>query len=100
MLHTLLFVEIHPLYNVPLPERHTKYMTFYFPVSNMFSEQRHEKICRQVLRPGKTQISFNSYTELVSSKFRIKELVYEPRCENTGLRGFRPGPTQTGLHSH
>ena len=22
---------------------------------------------------------------------------YEPRCEKTGLRGFRPGPTQTGL---
>ena len=21
----------------------------------------------------------------------------EPRCEKTGLRGFRPGPTQTGL---
>ena len=21
------------------------------------------------------------------------------RCEKTGLRGFRPGPTQTGLHS-
>ena len=21
-------------------------------------------------------------------------------CENTGLRGFRPGPTQTGLYSH
>ena len=25
---------------------------------------------------------------------------YEPRCEKTGLRGFRPGPTQTGLYSH
>ena len=23
-----------------------------------------------------------------------------PRCEKTGLRGFRPGPTQTGLYSH
>ena len=22
----------------------------------------------------------------------------EPRCEKTGLRGFRPGPTQTRLH--
>ena len=27
-------------------------------------------------------------------------LVYEPLCEKTGLRGFRPGPTQTGLYSH
>ena len=23
-----------------------------------------------------------------------------PRCEKTGLQGFRPGPTQTGLYSH
>ena len=26
--------------------------------------------------------------------------LYEPRSEKTGLRGFRPGPTQTGLYSH
>ena len=26
--------------------------------------------------------------------------IYEPRCEKTGLRGFRPGPTQTRLYSH
>ena len=25
---------------------------------------------------------------------------YEPRCEKTGLRGFRPSPTQTGLYNH
>ena len=24
----------------------------------------------------------------------------EPCCEKTGLRGFRPGPTQTGPYSH
>ena len=24
----------------------------------------------------------------------------EPRCEKTGLRGFRPGPTQTRLYSY
>ena len=24
----------------------------------------------------------------------------EPRSEKTGLRGFRPGPTQTGLYSY
>ena len=27
-------------------------------------------------------------------------MAYEPRCDKTGLRGFRPGPTQTGLCSH
>ena len=26
--------------------------------------------------------------------------IIKPRCEKTGLRGFRPGPTQTGLYSH
>ena len=26
--------------------------------------------------------------------------IYEPYCEKTGLRGFRPGATQTGLHNH
>ena len=25
---------------------------------------------------------------------------FEPRCEKTGLRGFRPGTTQTGLYNH
>ena len=27
-------------------------------------------------------------------------LINEPRSEKTGLRGFRPGPIQTGLYSH
>ena len=27
-------------------------------------------------------------------------VIIEPRCEKTGLRGFRLGPTQTGLYSH
>ena len=27
-------------------------------------------------------------------------MINEPRSEKTGLRGFRPGPTQTGLYSH
>ena len=25
---------------------------------------------------------------------------YEPRSEKTGIRGFRAGPTQTGLYNH
>ena len=28
------------------------------------------------------------------------DITYKPRCEKTGLRGFRPGPTKTGLYSH
>ena len=27
-------------------------------------------------------------------------LSYEPRREQIGLRGFRPGPTKTGQYSH
>ena len=27
-------------------------------------------------------------------------VIFEPRCEKTGLPGFRPGLTQTGLYSH
>ena len=27
-------------------------------------------------------------------------ITFEPQCEKTGLQGFRPGPTQTGLYSH
>ena len=30
----------------------------------------------------------------------IMPMQYEPRCEKTGLRGFRPGPTQTGLYNN
>ena len=30
----------------------------------------------------------------------ISLLIYEPRREKTGLRGFRPGPTQTRLYNH
>ena len=40
---------------------------------------------------GTKNNTFDVYT--VSNSF-------EPRCEKTGLRGFRPGPTQTGLCSH
>ena len=31
---------------------------------------------------------------------RVGAMTFEPRCEKTGLRGFRPGPTQTGLYNH
>ena len=32
-------------------------------------------------------------------KNRLSQTLYEPRCEKTGLRGFRSGPTQTRLYS-
>ena len=58
----------------------------------------------------------NVYSSLVSSKRQIlsftstkdadqpvkalSQMKIEPRCEKTGLRGFRPGPTLTGLCNH
>ena len=35
-----------------------------------------------------------------SGVFEPSWFTTEPRSEKTGLRGFRPGRTQTGLHSH
>ena len=40
-----------------------------------------------------------AHDSLLSVFFRIV-LTYEPRCEKTGLWGFRPGTTQTRLYSH
>ena len=37
----------------------------------------------------------------VADQVRFQIIIkYEPRSEKTGLLGFRPGPTQTGLYSH
>ena len=30
----------------------------------------------------------------------LTKVTFEPCCEKTGLRGFQPIPTQTGLYSH
>ena len=30
----------------------------------------------------------------------VYRILYEPRCEKIGLRGFRPDPTQTGLYNN
>ena len=54
-------------------------------------------------------VKFTMIYKLSISKILIKPLIIytikwldlnEPRCEKTGLRGFRPGPTQTGLYNH
>ena len=40
------------------------------------------------------------FTEVILiSTFLWRNIQYELRSEKTGLRGFRPGPTQTGLYS-
>ena len=42
----------------------------------------------------------NMPAEHFRSCFFYTVVQYEPRCEKTGLRGFRPGPTPTGLYNH
>ena len=39
-------------------------------------------------------------SETLKKCFIVTKLTYEPRCEKTGLRGFRPPPTQTRLNSY
>ena len=39
-------------------------------------------------------------TETADTHNQQFQSVFEPRREKTGLRGFRPGPTQTRLHNH
>ena len=43
-----------------------------------------------------------AYCKLLWSHIIEKNMlpVFEPRCKKTGLRGFRPSPTQTELYSH
>ena len=46
---------------------------------------------------GALQFRMAGNDEQVREKLQVS---FEPRSEKTGLRGFRPGPTQTGLYSH
>ena len=48
----------------------------------------------QMCEGANVRLPFKCYKE------RKVQSSYEPRSEKTGLRGFRPGPTQTGLYSH
>ena len=44
-------------------------------------------------------LGFNDLGIIFKVAARLK-LPNEPRSEKTGLRGFRPSPTQTGLCNH
>ena len=52
--------------------------------------------CTCLLLPGNYQNLMHISPLLMVSH----SLTFESRCEKTGLRGFRPGPTQTGLYNH
>ena len=53
-------------------------------------------ICRQSLHQKSAHTFFEPRREkFILWNFRLAD---EPRCEKTGIRGFRPGPTQTGQY--
>ena len=45
-------------------------------------------------------INIGGLQQFATEVYRYPLTINEPRCEKTGLRGFRPGLTQTGLFSH
>ena len=46
-------------------------------------------------------ISYESLFKQISYEMatHVRSLTSEPRCEKTGLQGFRPGPTHTRLYT-
>ena len=49
-----------------------------------------------------SDITFANANKKTMTKRKLfhRSLKFEPRCEKTSLRGFRPSPTQTRLHNH
>ena len=70
---------------------HLIWYAYKCPVLKKIYSAKHTKI-------GNWPISYKAYHK--KTCFLFMWTTNEPRCEKTGLRGFRPGPTQTGLHNH
>ena len=69
----------------------------------LFIEANHHEIYQPDL-PTTTDI-LRAYESLLFLSLHYKfdktnTFIFEPQREKTGLRGFRPGPTQTDLYSH
>ena len=54
------------------------------------------------LSTGEPAAQVNSMAILLNKPYNLigSQVLNEPHCEKTGLRGCRPGPTQTSLYSH
>ena len=65
-------------------------------------EDRFSRVAAQFIqdsqRHDKYDQLYNTTANIECSVTAVCLLSYEPRREKTGLRGFRPGPTQTGLY--
>ena len=46
------------------------------------------------------QVQPQAHDDTIKKEQIDHPILNEPRSEKTGLRGFRPGPTKTGLHNH
>ena len=44
--------------------------------------------------------NISDYVKTQTSLLSFMYIVYELRCEKTGLQGFQPGQTHTGLYNH
>ena len=53
-----------------------------------------KKCAQAIIVEFKKKVSNKNVKPIAELAFLIK-----PPCEKTGLRGFRPGPTQTRLHN-
>ena len=49
-----------------------------------------------VVRPISRYTTKYLFSDFIGFSFTV---LFDPHCGKTGLRGFRPGPTQTGLYS-
>ena len=68
----------------------------YFPAlqqSKIVTESAESGVRFYTLESKEVQVSHEQSREFIL-------LINEPRCEKTGLQGFRPGTTQTGLYSY
>ena len=62
-----------------------------YPSSDNNTADQSARMCRLIC----AFVSRISLNQVLS-----RRVSFEPRSEKTGLRGFRPGPTQTGLYSY
>ena len=46
------------------------------------------------------EMGLDTHLTLITFGGHVYSVIFEPCCEKTVLRGFLPGPMQTGLYNH
>ena len=57
------------------------------------------QVSHKVVLPTHLQVELGQARTHIGETINLLRVLYEPRCEKTGLRGF-PDLTQTGLYNH